>query len=197
MDLNYILENEKLNKFLEDSIGKTFYKFRLGYAIELDDFRQDVYIYLMKHLKNFDSEKSNIKTYIPLLIMTKARIIIRNSNLQRCDINVKNNMIMLDKIIDDEGLTSFYDFIKTDNSIEDITLNKVVFDDVVKNVVFSPQQEKVFHLLYKGYSHLVISKLMGLTRPYITQIFHDIRKKVTYYLKKKAYNNYNGDTKIN
>jgi hypothetical protein len=56
MDLNTILKNVELRKLLDESIEKTYYKYKLGFIIDKEDFKQDVYIFIIPRLKNFDNE---------------------------------------------------------------------------------------------------------------------------------------------
>jgi len=180
MDLNYILENEELSKLLSNSIGKTYYKFKLGYIIDKEDFEQETYVYIIPRLKNFDSEKSSIKTYLPLLVMSSARNCIQSANGQSKEYNkfdFNKSQLSLDYEIqnNENDSISFQNMISDDyNSMN----TKVLLTDILDNSNLTETQRTLMILKAKGYTTTDISKIMNKSLASISNLLNRAKYKI-------------------
>jgi hypothetical protein len=127
MDINYILENEELLKLLKSSMGKTYNHFKLKRIIEMEDFEQEVYLFIIPRIEKFDNKKSSLKTYIPLMVMSRAKQLIMLANGQCKDtkkskLEFNEKILSLDYEYTTEKTTTLSDVI-SDN--EDLINNKI------------------------------------------------------------------------
>jgi RNA polymerase sigma factor (sigma-70 family) len=179
MDINYILENEELKTLLNKSIEKTFYKFRLDFIIEKDDFKQEVYIFIMKRINNFDNEKSSFRTYIPLLVMTCARNCIKKANGQSKNANkldFKNSTYSLEYEYNNKNSSVKFDnYVSCDTDKADI---KLMIEEVLNMNTLTLKQKQVISLVYKGYTSSDIAKMLNKTVSCINITLQRAREKI-------------------
>lgn len=184
MILENILNDEKLNKLLEDSISKTYYKYiwnnsYLRDLIDKDDFTQECYIFLMKHIQTFDNEKSSLNTYIPMVVVSSAKNQIRT--IKRNKRELMNNSVSLSIEINHESsnnntLETFISDEKTNLEIDSI--NNIYIEEILKSEILSELERKILVLLLKEYSCEDIGKILNYSRRYMSKKCIDIRRKL-------------------
>lgn len=153
MNINHILENEELKKLLDRSIEKTYNRYKLSFIIEHDDFIQEVYMFIIPKLKNFESEKSSLKTYLPMLVMTCAKNCIQKANGQSKNHNkldFKNNTISLEYEFknDDSNKAEYKELV---GDTEDI-FPKLIVNEILNMTNLTPSQKEIIKLMSKGHS---------------------------------------------
>jgi len=180
MDINYILKNEELKKLLKNSIAKTYNKFKLNYVIGREDFEQEVYLYIIPRLKNFDNDKSSLKTYIPLIVMSCARTCIQSANGQSKFFNkfdFEKSHLSLDYEFENEDNESVSIQNIISNDFEDMNTN-ILLNDILENSNLTEMQRTLLILKSKGYTTTDISKIMNKSLSGITNLFERTKKKI-------------------
>lgn len=180
MDINYILENEELNKLLYTSIEKTYYKYKMTFIIEKEDFIQEVFLFIIPRIKNFDNTKSSLKTYIPLLIMSCAKNrVIQSANGQSKNYNklkFNNNTMSLDTEIDNTENNA-----KIENIIADDHFNleiKLVLNEILEMSNLTEKQRQILILMSKGYTTSDIARMLNKSACCVNITFQRAKEKI-------------------
>jgi RNA polymerase sigma factor (sigma-70 family) len=179
--MNELLQNQELSKYLDNSIRTTYYKFQLSFIIEYDDFMQECYMFLMKRIKNFDSEKANVKTFITMVVMSCARTCIQLANGSSKDHNkleFKNNTISLDSK-NKNNTEKRREFIESIGTCDDVD-TKVFVEEIINCKALTPNQRLIVKLKYEGYSTADISQMVNKTTSCINRTFDRAREKILY-----------------
>jgi RNA polymerase sigma factor (sigma-70 family) len=185
MDINYILENEELKKYLSDSIGKTYHRFKLYKAVEFEDFSQDCYIEVLKKIRLFEETKSNIKSYITLIVMSMAKMEIKKAT-GKIKIDGKNKLeIKMDTLSfeytyneDDRSSRNYnnnFESLIGDNVDYD---NKILVEEIMKMDNLSEFQKDIFKLFYKGYNCREIGKILDRDINTVYKSFYAMKNKI-------------------
>lgn len=179
MNINNILENEELNKLLNSSILKTYYRFKLSFIIDVEDFTQEVYLFIMPRLKNFDDEKSTMKTYLPMLVMTCAKNCIQSANGQskfHNKLEFENNTISLEGEFQNSENGDF----KMNEVLgeSDITYLKLLIDEILNISCLTEKQKTIILLMSKGYSISDIANMQNKTPSCVNITFQRAREKI-------------------
>lgn len=177
MNLTYILENEKLCKLMNDSIGKTFYKYKLYFLIEKEDFEQEVYLYLHNNISKFDSEKASLNTYIPLLVMTVATKVIKEQNGQSkksSKLDFKNSQTSYEEMEE-------YSYVRDKSDIDLEIENNMVINEIMQLKSVSEKQKQIISLMKEGYTVSEIAKMLNYTKRYIYKEFSNAKEKIVRY----------------
>jgi RNA polymerase sigma factor (sigma-70 family) len=180
MNMQDILENEELTKLLNSSISKTYYKYKLSFIIDMEDFIQEVNLYIIKNIKNFDNEKSSLKTYLPMLVMSCARICIQTANGQskkhnKLEFNNNNNISLDDEFKNSENDNMNYsELIGTD---ENIHINLLI-QEILNISSLSKNQRLIVELLSKGYTITDIAIKLNKTPSCINITFQRAKEKI-------------------
>jgi RNA polymerase sigma factor (sigma-70 family) len=182
MLLNEILENKEYYNLLQNSIKKTYYRFRLNIIdktilLDIYDFEQEVYLSMIPKLKKFDSEKSTLKTYIPLLVMSCAKNCIQKAVGQAKGFNnvdAVNSSISLNYSYDDEFSTTF------DNCIAapDNSFNVTLVNDIMNSKELKDIERKVLKMYTDGFSMREIGEQLECSQSYISLILSKTKKKI-------------------
>jgi RNA polymerase sigma factor (sigma-70 family) len=182
MNINYILENAELKKLLNDSIEKSYYRYKLFIIIEKDDFIQDCYMTMIKRIGQFDNEKSTLKTYIPLIVMSKAKEEISIAN-GRC--KTANKREFTKKTLSlDYSYEENEDADKSTMIINAITDNidnvefKLIINEILHMSNLTEKQKFILFLMSKGYTLSDIAKLLHKPRQTITATFDRAKEKI-------------------
>lgn len=178
MTLNDILNDEKLKNIFEDSISKTFNKFKLFTIMNKDDFSQEVALFAIRGIKNFDSERASLNTYIPLMVITCAKRMYEREGRKKILMN-KNN-ISLDSPYsnNDSDDISFYDFIISDYNLENVSTTNIIFENILSDDSISSTQKKIIFLMLRGYDQVNIAKILCLSQPAISKQFKKVKEKI-------------------
>jgi RNA polymerase sigma factor (sigma-70 family) len=179
MDLNNILEDEKLKGLLDSSIGKTYNKFKIYLIMDMEDFQQETYLFIIPRIKNFDNKKASIRTYLPLLVMSSARNCIQfangqSGNCSKFDFN--KSLLSLDYEIEgNENDTKFT------NVISDNEFNlelKLYIDEILNTSSLTKNQKQILLLMSKGYSRSDIAKMLNKSTTCINITFQRAKEKI-------------------
>lgn len=183
MVLNDILINDKLNKFFNSCIGKTFTRYKLSSIMDMDDFYQESCIFIMNRIHNFDNNKSSIKTYLPLLIMTCGKRCIEKANGQSKEyskIDFENNLLSLDTQYGNESDTN--NLLNTlsdkNNDLEIESINRLLIEDILQSGILSKRQQEILKLMVKGYTQTDISKILKCSPMNINIHFKNAKKRI-------------------
>jgi RNA polymerase sigma factor (sigma-70 family) len=182
MDINYILENEELKKYLSDSIGKTYHRFKLYKAVEFEDFSQDCYIEVLKKIRLFEETKSNIKSYITLIVMSMAKMEIKKATGKikidgKNKLEIKLNTLSFDYSYseDEENSNNAFESIIGNNVDYD---NKILIEEIMKMNNLSNFQKDIFKLFYKGYNCREIGKILDRDINTVYKSFYSMKNKI-------------------
>lgn len=186
MCINDILENEELTKLLNGSIGKTYNKYKLYFIIEMEDFIQEVNMFLIQRLESFDNQKSTLKTYLPMLVMSCAKNCIQSANGQSKKHNkleFRNNTLSLDYEFEnaDNNKLKAMDMIGCNIDNADINL---LIDEILNMKTLSKHQKEILKLMAQGYTTTDISKMLDKSTSCINITFQRAKEKI---VKKYAY----------
>jgi RNA polymerase sigma factor (sigma-70 family) len=179
MNINNILENEELKKLLDKSIEKTYYNYKLSFIIEHDDFIQEVYMFIIPKLKNFESEKSSLKTYIPMLVMTCAKNCIQKANGQSKNhnkIDFRNNTISLEYEFKNEESNNA-EYKELIGEVENI-FPRLIVNEIINMSNLTKAQKEIIHLMSKGYSIADIAEQLNKSVSCIGITFHRAKQKI-------------------
>jgi RNA polymerase sigma factor (sigma-70 family) len=181
MDINYIYENEELTNLLNSSIAKTYYKFKIHFIIEYDDFVQECNLFICKRINSFDNEKSTLRTYIPLLTMTTARNVIKLANggsTKANKLQMKNNTYSLDYEYNEKNsIAKFENYVSCDCENADL---KLMIDEILKLKSLSEKEKEVLKLLYEGYTLSDIARILNKSRQCIQLRMDRAKEKIVY-----------------
>jgi len=180
MNINDIIENVELMELLNSSIEKTYYKYRLSFIIDKEDFRQEVYVFIIPRLKNFDVEKSTIKTYLPMLVMSSAKNCIQDANGQSKKYNkleFNNNTISMEgefKNSENDNM-EFQELIGTNN---DDIYSRLLINEILNINSLSKNQRMIILLMSKGYTITDVAQILKRTPSCINITFQRAKEKI-------------------
>jgi RNA polymerase sigma factor (sigma-70 family) len=184
MVINEIFENENLNTLLDESIRKTYAKFKLHIIIEKEDFEQEVYLFIIDRIKMFDDSKSSIRTYLPLLIMSCARRCIQTANGQSKNYNkleFENSHLRLNDCYSnnlESDDKEFGTFVSSDYNLEEETINKITLEQILTMDNLSEKQIEIIKLKLSGLTEDSIANIMGCSQSGIQKSFKRARQKI-------------------
>lgn len=178
MNINNIINNEELKTLLENSIEKTYFKYKLNFIIDKEDFIQEVYLFLIPRIKSFDNEKSSLKTFLPMLVMSCAKNCIQDANGQSKKHNkleFNNSLISLD----DEFKNIENDNFKYAEVIgqQDIYVSLEI-SEILNVVALSENQKVILTLMSKGYTITDISDKLKKSPSCINITFQRAKEKI-------------------
>lgn len=180
MNINDVMINKELRELLKDSIRKSYYRYKLGFIIDMEDFEQEVYLYLMPRLKNFDDSKSSINTYLPMVVMSCAKNCIKLANGQSKTISkldFTNSLLSLDyeyNSEDNEG-TKLTDGLG--EFTNDLTA-KIILDEILSMCGLSENQKIIINLMREGYTLGDIAKMLSKTSSCVNITFQRAKEKI-------------------
>ena len=160
MTLNEILQDKKLNKMMNSYIAENYGKYKASYYIEFNDYKQEIYVYLMEHLKEFDNNKSNISTFLYMCISTKTLNIVRSCKAKKRN---KENIVSLNNVcFDNEGdVTEYIEMLKDDINIEDDYINSELLQFLMKYYENNEYMKQLVILLSQGFTKRQIEREFG------------------------------------
>jgi RNA polymerase sigma factor (sigma-70 family) len=180
MNINEIMLNKELRELLKDSIRKSYYRYKLGFIIDMEDFEQEVYIYLIPRLKNFDENKSSINTYLPMVVMSCAKNCIKLANGQSkvfSKLDFNNSLLSLDYEYNsevNEG-TKLTDGIgEATNDLSD----KIIIDEILSVCELTEKQKIVISLMREGFTITDIAKMLSKSSACINITFQRAKEKI-------------------
>jgi RNA polymerase sigma factor (sigma-70 family) len=180
MNINEIMLNKELRELLKDSIRKTYYRYKLSFIIDLEDFEQEVYIYLIPRIKKFDDSKSSINTYLPIVVMSCAKNCIKLANGQSKVFNkldFTNSLLSLDyeyNSEDNEGTKLTDGLGEFTNDLS----SKIILDEVLSICGLTENQKIIINLLREGYTITDIAKMLSKTSSCVNITFQRAREKI-------------------
>lgn len=161
MTITDILNNKELDKYIKLYSHKKFNNSILCNTMEYSDFLQMVHIEIFKKIKYYDDEKSNINTYLAIIINSTFLCCIRDLNQQKRDINITRNSLSLNEMIND-GETTIDDIIASNNTIEtDLANNELKIYEKYEKLIKKDVDKKVLKYMILGYNKTEITKLLG------------------------------------
>ena len=171
MRLNDIIENKNLNKMMKSYISECYGKHKVSYYMEYEDYEQEIYIYLINHLKSYDESKSSISTFLYMCISTKSLNLVRGCKAKKRnkDIEVSLNNIACEgsnrQKEYEEIIADSFDIEKEfcDSELIDYLIDYYKDNKYMKNMVIylsmgynKKQLEDLF-----GYCHTTLYKKIG------------------------------------
>lgn len=160
MRLEDILNDSKLNEMLNKYMYENYSKCNLYGYIELDDYKQEIYIYLMEHLGEYDSSKSCISTFLYMCINTKSRNMIRHFKGKR------RQKYFNGLSLNGEFKNKFGRPTEVLEMVEDEMVNiekEVVANETAKDILSKFQNDEIRNiviLLMEGYNKREICKIL-------------------------------------
>ena len=186
MLLDEILNNSEYNQMLEKYMSDFYFKYHFQYDLEYEEFKQEIYIYLLKNLKLYDKKRSSLSTFIYMCLKSKCTNLKRDyntikrktkvSSLNVIIDSVDNNIELIDSITDESTNIEKEVIENTDISILDYLLEYYKNDE---------QTKKVIILIANGYSKKDICEIMGFSRATLLKITRRINNntKVKHFIK--------------
>ena len=162
MELINILEDSKLNEMCEKYMGDVYGKLGGHRYIEIDDFKQEIYIYLMSYLPKYNEEKSSISTYLYLGVKQKGLNIIKACKSKRRSFD-KDCLPLNTKYEGTRGGEfEVLDVVKDELvDIENDVVNDISTNDIIK--LFKDEKAKnIVLLLMEGYNKREICKILKI-----------------------------------
>ena len=157
MKLEDLLSDKNYNNMINKYMYENYSKCKLYGFIEFEDYRQEIYIYLLRHIPRYDESKASLSTYLYLCINTKTRNLIRHYKSETKDKFMSLNAKITDKfggkyetieILEDELTDIEEEAIANATTREILNMFK---DEEVRNIVL---------LLMDGYSKRDICKIL-------------------------------------
>jgi RNA polymerase sigma factor (sigma-70 family) len=147
----------------------------------MEDFEQEVYMFIIPRLKNFDIEKSSLKTYIPLKVMSRAKQLIQLANGQCKDKSINkleftNSILSLD--FETEGKDSSSSF---ENAIADNEFNlevRLIINEILHMDSLTDKQRTIILLMSQGLSVSDIARKLNKSASCINITFQRAKEKI-------------------
>lgn len=180
MELEELLNNEKMNKLMKGFMWSIYNKYHLSICIDSEDYEQEIYLYLVKMLKKFDNTKANISSYLYTLISSGALMILRKRN-SRCkkvnNLEVENAFLSLDMSYDTNE-DCLYNTITNDENMEETTINNLIIYEILNDSILSDIEKKVLNLMLSDYKQSEIGKMLGISQPMVYNHFKKAKQKI-------------------
>lgn len=179
MNLDYILNNEELNTALKNAIRTTHFKYKLSFIIDIEDFEQEVYLYIMKRIKNYNEEKGQLKTYITLMVMSCAKTQICKANGQSktmSKLDFTNSFVSMDKDYKNNENKDIN--LKEVIGIEEDFESKIIVNEILQMKNLSSKQKLIIYLMSKGYTNADIARKLNKTLTCINITFQRAKEKI-------------------
>jgi RNA polymerase sigma factor (sigma-70 family) len=180
MELEELLKDEKMSKDIKGFMWSIYNKYHLTMCIDSEDYEQEIYLHLIKKLKNFDKNKATIKTYLYTLIQSCALMILRSRNSRSEKLNkleVENSFLSLDCKYDncDETL---YNTIIYDGNLEETTINNLIIYDILNDSILSDIEKRILNLMLSDLTQSAIAKELCISQSMVNHHFKKAKKKI-------------------
>lgn len=163
MKIDDIINDSELKEMTDSIIKHIYFKYKLNHITTFDDFYQDSYLFLTRYIKQYDSEKSAIKSFIFTLVSNCGKNTIRDYN--GCSKNeirkdIRNNMFSLDYITDEN--TSFSDIIsRVDFGSYERLDDGAILSEVMGRL--SKTDNRIMMLISEGYTYREIAIMLNIS----------------------------------
>ena len=190
MKLNDVLNDKELNKYVECVINKAYKHYCCEKYYKYDDFKQEVYVYIIEVLPKFDNSLSSVKSYLYSCIFHKALNLMRYKTCKQRGhgyVTVSTDISYMESNGKTESNTLLDTIIDTSIDIENEVIEKNCSESELINYLLEKHKgEKYFEtiilLLAQGYSRVKISKLLNKSRTVVDKrVFKLIEDINTFY----------------
>ena len=162
MELRAILEDKDLNEMLNKYMSEIYGRLGASKYIERDDYKQEIYLYLLEQLPRYNTEKSSLSTYLYLCIKQKSLNLIKAYRSKK-ESSYRNSLAL--NSVQEGSKGGVYEIMDTVPDelidIENEVINnmstgeilKLFKDDRLKNIVL---------LLMEGYNKREVCKILKI-----------------------------------
>lgn len=170
--INEIINNKRLNNFINAICIKYYRKFFLDNYFDYEEFKQEIYVDLCKYLKSYDENKSKLTTYI-------------YKTIENCSSNLYQKQLAKKRIYKKVNIDNEYikNTIK-DNS--DTTIN-IEYEELIQYLINKHKKDKYYKFiiikLCEGYNSTQIAKLLNVSRSVTDRRIHKLREEIKEYYK--------------
>ena len=183
MDLGQIISNEEMNKFLECVIRKAHSKYYLDRYFDykdIEDFKQECYLDLVKALTVYDEGQSGVKTFLYSCVNKTALNAVKKQNTLKRGKNYETvSLSSMDDLLNTIGDQSS----EFESSLWDDGLIQYLLDKHKDDSLF----ETIIRMLIEGYSAKQIKNTLGLSNNKVYGRIDKLRKDVRDYYGGKEY----------
>ena len=174
-------------RLINSYMYKAYGIYSLNNFIELEDYKQEIYIHLMKYLPKYDSSKASISTFLFRLITLKSHNIRKMALCNPYKANYGayslENKEVSEKDNDSRDTKSCKESIMdTVTSTEDRVEGKDFFNYVYNAYPKDRYYQEVLRYRFLGYSKLQTSKFIGRSRQVVENRLKLAREKANEYL---------------
>lgn len=185
MRLNDVINDKDLNKYLNCVMFKGYKHYCCEKYYNYEEYKQEIYVYLLEKLVKFDSSLSSINSYLYNCVMTRALNLMRNktckqrgygyttvsANVSYLNSNGKSETNLLIETLEDE------------QNVENEVLSNVCGESELIEYLLSKHKnekyyEDIIKLLCKGYSKTKIANTIGKSRTVVDKRLEVITKDI-------------------
>ena len=179
--MNEIYEDRKFYAYLHKVMINTYAEYHgLNKIIELDDFKGECFLKIYKSLDLYDSGRGTLKTFCIKCIKSTALQELRKSRAFKNQLKNKDNVVLLENTLDDEGECSLNDIVPgKDDEYFTEDIKKEVMEAIDK---LSPREKETMLMKIEGYKTSEIAEILGTTSNNVTNRSAKARTKLRKYL---------------
>lgn len=173
MNLEIILNDKDLNEFVCKVSYNYFKRYNINRYMEYEEYKQEVYLYLIKGLKKYESGIVNIKTYLYNTIRLSTINVYNTYNTNANKTNY-NTYSMEYEYTTEKSVTLFSEYFKDNTNIEDAIIANDLYNFII-NKNNKSYYKQVLDLMLLGKNKVDIAKLLGLHRNTVNNIVNKFK----------------------
>ena len=179
--MNEIYEDRKFYAYLHKVMINTYDEYHgLNKIIELDDFKGECFLKIYKSLDLYDAGRGTMKTFCIKCIKSTALQELRKSRAFKNQLKNKDNVVLLENTLDDEGECSLNDIVPgKDDEYFTEDIKKEVMEAIDK---LSPREKETMLMKIEGYKTSEIAEILGTTSNNVSNRLAKARTKLRKYL---------------
>ena len=151
-------------KYIDNTFHKLIKKYKIKCYDTVEDIRQDCYIALLKRLKKYNPEKSNIETYIGACIYYIIPSVISEGQKKYFYSKNEDNFPIYNDLLEDFN-----------SNFEENLIIQLLLDDI-HDMIDDPTLQTVFEMKRKGFQNQEIAKHLNVSNATITRYMDKIKK---------------------
>ena len=171
------LSDENNYKYVINIIKNNYYKLRSQHFISLEDFTQEILLYIHKQWSCYDSERASYNTFVMLVIKTSVYNLCKKLYSVKNSINNPQNLYYINQVVGGNEVESG-EFIVGAKDIEYcLPPDEKAVCEKYKHVL-NDIEYKMMYLRLCGCDNATIAETLGYTKRSVETIITRVRKKI-------------------
>lgn len=167
MNINELLQNEEMVKFIESQTYRYWRSWGIYTYIEYEDFLQDIWLRLIPKLGEYDEERGAFTTFFTWKLKSFCSQVVRGANRKKEKSYERANEIMSSQLLSNDSGEYSDDrlgFFGTED-IGDLIEDNILIEEIYKDL--DEVSKKALKLTLEGYKKKEIAKICNRSQQWV------------------------------